>query len=392
MVIVSRALLLLGALHSATSDLRLVVGIWMAGETPLTRLLFRNKTDDFTMAPLKTNNGLLRLTNDGVKEMYELGLWLKERYVTNSPFASESIQRDETVVESSAHPAALESAEAVVEGLFCKNDCNSSHSDITYSWSPFAIYPSRMRGPDLLLDPPPFNCKEYIRAIAIENAELIRRSNSATQAWYRKIAEYLGNKEFTGQNITNGINVRQLIRQIPNTKWLSDSINGTTTLQWIQKVNKQHFLSSVNSNEKVRMIAGALLNDLISTIEDIAFSSERMLKARFLSTNNQRLLLALKYAMGIEITDVAPPGSVLIVEVHDRKDAEHTVEIYSRTRGDRVTQHKIMDCSHRCPLSRFLSNVKSMSVTQEKLHLICSSTYHAPSFVVIVGLLLHVCT
>ncbi|VDL71181.1 unnamed protein product [Nippostrongylus brasiliensis] len=241
MVIVSRALLLLGALHSATSDLRLVVGIWMAGETPLTRLLFRNKTDDFTMAPLKTNNGLLRLTNDGVKEMYELGLWLKERYVTNSPFASESIQRDE------------------------------------------------------LLDPPPFNCKEYIRAIAIENAELIRRSNSATQAWYRKIAEYLGNKEFTGQNITNGINVRQ---------------------------------------------------------------------------NNQRLLLALKYAMGIEITDVAPPGSVLIVEVHDRKDAEHTVEIYSRTRGDRVTQHKIMDCSHRCPLSRFLSNVKSMSVTQEKLHLV----------------------
>ncbi|VDL83268.1 unnamed protein product [Nippostrongylus brasiliensis] len=88
--------LLLGMLQRTGGDLRLVLGIWTAGETYRTRVLFRNQTDDYTISMLKRHT-MDRLTNDEVKEMYELGLWLRERYITNSPFVSASIQRDEVL-------------------------------------------------------------------------------------------------------------------------------------------------------------------------------------------------------------------------------------------------------------------------------------------------------
>ncbi|WKY07459.1 hypothetical protein Q1695_007144 [Nippostrongylus brasiliensis] len=182
--------LLLGMLQRTDGDLRLVLGIWTAGETYRTRVLFRNQTDDFTISMLKSKI-MHQLTNEGVKEMYELGLWLRERYITNSPFVSASIQRDETVIESSAQLAALESAEAVVEGLFC--------------------------------------------------GKFARPSSDALQALQR---HYQRRKERA---------LEPFVRLTPRAILESDIVNGTTVLQWILQNYRQYMLSLVNSKTKARL-------------------------------------------------------------------------------------------------------------------------------------------
>ncbi|WKY07465.1 hypothetical protein Q1695_007149 [Nippostrongylus brasiliensis] len=377
-------------LQRTDGDLRLVLGFWTAGETYRTRVLFRNQTDDFTISMLK-NNIMNQLTNDGVKEMYELGLWLRERYITNSPFVSASIQRDETVIESSARRAALESAEAVVEGLFCSKYCNTSSNDIARSWLPFAIQPARMSSIDWLLDPVPMCCKDYNDAIFVERKELYNRLEK--QEEYRKIVRYLGRfgdkrNKFGLPYITKAFRILELVRLTPRAILESDIVNGTTVLQWILQNYRQYMLSLVNSKTKARLTVGTLLNDLISTIDDVASSTERVLKARFLSTADARVLTALKYALGVEVSDIAPPGSALILELHDSDDGQ-AVEVYTRTSEGWITQRKMMHCGHRCPLRRFFYNVQPMALTQEDLNRACSSAHTAPSIVLIIGFLLY---
>ncbi|WKY07461.1 hypothetical protein Q1695_007146 [Nippostrongylus brasiliensis] len=153
-----RILLLYSVTRQAAGELKFVLGIWMTGKTPPAALLFRNRTDDANIPAIKAMREPARLTD--------------------------------TLTKSSSHSIALESAQAVADGLFCGEDCNLTANEIVNSWSPELIHPAERDDIDWQLYPRQPQCPRFGDAIDEENSELMKRFNDENQDWYRILARY----------------------------------------------------------------------------------------------------------------------------------------------------------------------------------------------------------
>ncbi|VDL80166.1 unnamed protein product [Nippostrongylus brasiliensis] len=384
-----RILLLFSVTRQAAGELKFVLGIWMTGETPPAALLFRNRTDDANIATIKAMREPSRLTDDGVIDMYRLGSWLRKRYITTLSFLSEANQFEETLIESSSHSTALESAQAVADGLFCGEDCNLTTNEIINSWSPVLIHPAERDDIDWLLYPRQPHCPRFNDAIDEENSELKKRFNDENQDWYRLLASYTKIANFRQYYVRNIRYMSEMIQQAPDSSWLSASINGTSAIQWLQQSYTKHVISQINSRRKSRVIAGPLLHKWLSILEHVANRPQTRVKARFYSTTHHLLILAIKYAMGIEITGPTVPGTALILEMHETLGMDPRVDVYTRTPDGEIIQHRMMDCTRGCPFHRFLHIVKQMATTPQQHHEVCNSAALPATLTLLIGLLLY---
>ncbi|PIO66474.1 ABC transporter, ATP-binding protein, partial [Teladorsagia circumcincta] len=246
------ALSVLMLLRLTLCELTFVLALWTPGERTPNRLPYPNDPNDF----VKWSRGAGLLTEVGLKRMYELGKWLRERYVIETPLLS----------------------------------------------------------------------KNY--------------------------------------------SMHEILHGQPQPVWINEAHDGITLIEWIREAHRKLTHSKFNSQTKARLTAGVLINDWIEALIGIAHHTLDTRRAIFSSVGTN-LLLAMSYAMGIADDELPGPGSLLLLELRRPNGQDRVVELFTRNSTGQLFQRRLPTCEHRCPLDKFLTELRPMRLTVEDLDMMC---------------------
>ncbi|VDO92184.1 unnamed protein product [Heligmosomoides polygyrus] len=188
---------LLMFLQPAAGELQFVVGLMYAGDIPPIRLPYPNDLNELELDIYP--RGIGRLTEVGVKRVYELGRWLRRRYVTD-------------------------------------------HQLIPPNYS----MPERLR-------PLTDTCDRFERETRFEEEEFREQFDAENVEWYERLEEDTGFSRFNSKNVETLFDVEKEIAQgLPQPAWLNQSHNGVTVLDWIRESFRKLAVFKVASEKRAR--------------------------------------------------------------------------------------------------------------------------------------------
>nr|CDJ88915.1 Histidine acid phosphatase domain containing protein [Haemonchus contortus] len=301
-------------------ELIFVLALWTTGERGLNEAPYPNDLND----PDDWSRGEGLLTEIGLKRMFELGKWLRQRYMIDTPLLSKTYSIHELVVQSASAPHTIESAQAVVAGL----------------------YPDE------------------------ENKNYYERFDKESKEWYKVLERHTGIIPVNRVAIfkLHGIH-HEITHGQPQPDWINEVHNGTTAVEWLRDAHRELAHALFNSKSKARLTAGVLLNDWIEALIGISHHTLEARRAIF-SSSGIPSMLAMRYAMGIADQEAPGYGSLLLVELHRPNGWNLFVKLYTRNSTGHLFQHKLPDCEHNCPLDRFISELRPMRLTVQDFELV----------------------
>eukprot|EP00079_Xenopus_tropicalis_P028203 XP_012823002.1 PREDICTED: testicular acid phosphatase homolog isoform X2 [Xenopus tropicalis] len=175
-------LYILTSLSQRMDNLTFVVVVFRHGD--------RAPIDTYPNDPYKEKiwpNGLQQLTQEGVRQQYELGRFLRRRY---DHFLSSTYNRQEIYVRSTDYDRTLMSAQASLAGLYPPNGSQLWHPEI--HWQPIPVHTVPV-SQDRLLKFPSKDCPRYYELMreTIQQPEYQDKVNSWKDIM-KRIANYTG--------------------------------------------------------------------------------------------------------------------------------------------------------------------------------------------------------
>ncbi|KAM5237351.1 testicular acid phosphatase [Ctenodactylus gundi] len=299
--------------------------------------------------------GLGQLTEEGVRQQLELGRFLRRRYKT---FLSSEYRREEVYIRSTDFDRTLESAQAILAGLFPEASPGSPEAD----WRPIPVHTVPV-AEDKLLRFPLRSCPRY--------HELLRESTEAAE--YQEAlegwADFLARlSNFTGLTLVGeplrkawkvlDTLICQRAHSLPLPAWASPDV--LRTLGQISALDIRAHVGPPRAAEKAQLSGGILLDAILSNFSRV----QRLglpLKMVMYSAHDSTLL-ALYGALGLYDGHTPPYAACLGFEFRSRpRDPEEdedegniTVSLFYRNDTTRPPLAlSLPGCSAPCPLERF---------------------------------------
>uniref|UniRef100_A0A7I4YQ26 Venom protein n=1 Tax=Haemonchus contortus TaxID=6289 RepID=A0A7I4YQ26_HAECO len=373
---ITTALLLMAMLQPTHCELIFVLALWTTGERGLNEAPYPNDLND----PDHWSRGEGLLTEIGLKRMLELGKWLRQRYMIDTPLLSKTYSIHELIVQSAGVPHTIESAQAVVAGLY-SDEGNGKWSNYSLgSWQPTPVFTAQPWTPDPHLLQPSYPCPAYRQLIEEENKNYYERFDEESKEWYKVLERHTGIIPVNRVAIfkLHGIH-HEIAHGQPQPDWINEVHNGTTAVEWLRDAHRELAHALFNSKSKARLTAGVLLNDWIEALIGISHHTLEAKRAIF-SSSGIPSMLAMKYAMGIADQEAPGYGSLLLVELHRPNGWNLFVKLYTRNSTGYLFQHKLPDCEHNCPLDRFITELRPMRLTVQDFELMCKSAPRSSSY------------
>ncbi|XP_074641895.1 testicular acid phosphatase homolog [Tubulanus polymorphus] len=286
-------------------------------------------------------NGLGQLTEEGVKQQYELGQFLRNRY---DLFLDRQYKRRQIYVRSTDKDRALLSAQSCLSALY-------NHSNIGIrgiNWQPVPIHTVQIEKDFLLY--PHYDCPRYkqLWKKSIEEMDL-----SQYQSFYEYVAKHAGlkQKEMDIQWLWHiaGTLMVQVSNGLTLPSWVTPDVYDT-----IIRLKDIEFQMKGHIPEMIRVTGGNLLKKMINDTEAL-FKAEldeqmKMFMYSAHDTTVSVVLRALKNFNGL----MPPYSTCVMLEAHDTGVGEPYIQIHLRNDTSRPPYHlTLQGCTPDCPLSRF---------------------------------------
>ncbi|GMS81253.1 hypothetical protein PENTCL1PPCAC_3428, partial [Pristionchus entomophagus] len=346
-------------------DLLFVAVIWRHGDRAPGDLPYPLDQNDVRAWP----RGWNQLTNKGIKQMYDLGVFLRERYMKESEHINEVFNKDEVLVISSDAERALSSAQSVMASLFPPKHEFKWKED--FDWQPIPIHSNGVGKDDPLLKPTRIKCPAYDKLNNEQSQPLFHSINESNYQLFQQLSKYTGMK-ITAANAHCLYDItREIDHGMKQPDWVTEEL--------IEKIKE--FKRAVRTNEfdtqpKARFRGGYLLGDWHRRINAISNGEKKAMKT-ILYSSHDRTLSALLSTMGVFNNQIVPYAAAVMAELH-RDDGQYFVQMWYRNETSSVhsTPYPLTlpECPFSCPLSSFNSIIAPLTVNStQQLEEMCNS-------------------
>ncbi|XP_015223628.2 lysosomal acid phosphatase-like isoform X1 [Lepisosteus oculatus] len=334
------------AIHAATGqrELKFVTLVYRHGD--------RSALRTYPSDPYQEDawpQGFGQLTQEGMKQHFELGQFLRRRY---RGFLSETYDWREIYVRSTDVDRTLMSAESNLAGMYPPK-VPIFNSNI--SWQPIPIH-TEPRATDKLLFYPKRNCPRY---------EVLRNETEDTNVYQKKTLE---NKQFF-EFVKNNTKLKDIsfrsVWKVYDTLFC-ESQHNMTLPSWVTQtvMDKLRDLSdfslkalfSVHKRvEKARLQGGVLLGQIVRNLTKAARNDSALPKKMMVYSAHDTTIAALQSALDVFNKKQPPYASCHIFELYQEgKNGTRTVAMFFRNESGRDPYPlKLSNCSQYCPLEDF---------------------------------------
>lgn len=307
--------------------------------------------------------GFGQLSQEGMKQHYVLGQFLRERY---KGFLNESYDRHEISVRSTDYDRTLMSAEANLAGLYPPSGRQVFKPDLI--WQPIPVH-TVPQSEEKLLSFPRGDCPRY---------EQLMNETEHTESFlnvtltYQDFIDLVKNK--TGLNKTNVESVWSVYDTL-----FCESRHNLTAPDWVtpEVMEKLKFLKDFGfqvtfgvhkQEEKSRLQGGVLLGEIVKNLSKMAVQDPKhKLKLMMLSAHDTTVA-ALQASLNV-FNGIQPPyASCHIFELHRDENGSATVSMFYRNDSSTdLFPLQLPGCTLDCPLEDFVRITKpSISDDRDK--------------------------
>ncbi|XP_058638174.1 lysosomal acid phosphatase [Onychostoma macrolepis] len=325
--------------------------------------------------------GFGQLSQEGMKQHFELGQFLKKRY---TGFLSEDYERHEIFVRSTDVDRTLMSAEANLAGMFPPNGSEVFNPDL--KWQPIPVH-TVPAAEEKLLSFPLDDCPRYTQLMNETEKTNIFLNMTET---YKALIEMVKNK--TGLEKTNIETIWSVYDTLfceakhgmrpPD--WVTSSV--METLKVLKNFGFQIMFGVYKRKEKCRLQGGLLLDQIIKNLSNAAALDSKQKVKMMVYSAHDTTIVALQEALNV-FNGLQPPyASCHLFELHQEENGTFSVEMFYRndTNVSEPYPVSLPGCSHRCPLQDFVNLTREV-IPQDR-NKECQIKKEATDTEVIIGL------
>ncbi|XP_025890629.1 prostatic acid phosphatase-like [Nothoprocta perdicaria] len=303
-------------------------------------------------------HGYGQLTKLGTQKQYELGQYIRRRYLN---FLSIAYKQFEIYVQSTDCDQTLMSAQACLAGLYPVTQSQIWNPKIL--WQPIPVHTVPL-SQDNLLYLPFSHCPKY--------NELLRET-FATRDFQRQLKHYRPFLKFLATHA--GYPLKKLnterIQKLSDTLQYEDIHNYTLPV-WAthgvrtKLIKLSEFLLQAEFGfhkqvQKSRLQGGILLKNILKHIIDArkSVNQQKML----MYSAHAATIAALQMALNVFNGKLPPYSACHFFELYQEKNGQYTIEMYYRNNSLRDPHPLTLPgCKFRCPLDRFTQLVSPVLV------------------------------
>ncbi|XP_043099543.1 lysosomal acid phosphatase [Puntigrus tetrazona] len=296
--------------------------------------------------------GFGQLSQEGMKQHFELGQFLKKRY---TGFLSEDYNRHEIFIRSTDVDRTLMSAEANLAGMFPPNGSEVFNPDL--KWQPIPVH-TVPADEEKLLSFPLDDCPRYTQLMNETEKNAIFLNMTET---YRAFIEMVKNK--TGLEKTNIETIWSVYdtlfceakhgKQAPD--WVTSSV--METLKVLKNFGFQIMFGVYKRKEKCRLQGGLLLDQIIKNLSNAAAMDSKQKVKMIVYSAHDTTIVALQEALNV-FNGLQPPyASCHLFELYQEENGMFSVEMFYRNNTNVFDPYPVSlpGCSQRCPLQDFVN-------------------------------------
>uniref|UniRef100_A0A914IET3 Acid phosphatase n=1 Tax=Globodera rostochiensis TaxID=31243 RepID=A0A914IET3_GLORO len=357
--------------------------IWRHGDrAPLEKAYPEDLNDENNWS-----RGWGQLTIEGMKQMEELGQFLRERYV-NANFLAGQFDKKATIIRSTDVDRALESAQSLLSGMFPPQS-DRERFDTALNWEPIAIHANRDVKNDPLLNPSGYPCARYkhLREVAVaQNDANLLEKYKALVAFVRP---HLNIPEGKLVKMIQLMKLRhitpEIIHNLPQPKWVLkkwDEYGNKTTLELIMEIRQKSWVPNFNGNEEImRLNAGFLLNEMLGRLNKASSGNGKLDANKMaLYSSHDSTLLGLLSVLNVKVPknalDLPPYAGCVIIDLYEERQTRGAknffVQLFYR-RNQSLEPLIINGCDEKCELNKFLQILEPKAIRggEDELKMLC---------------------
>ena len=307
-------------------------------------------------------NGIGHLTQKGMMVEYELGKFIKYRYV-RTKFVNSSFLHKEVYIRSSDKPRCLQSAQAQLAGLYPPKGWQVWNANI--SWQPVPVHTVPVDDDPLLR---PFT-----------KCPRIQSNDSSIGIWRgREVSDWYLKDLEKNQPLLNKINAiaqyykDNIVLNYDNLWWIQDAIRSEEaegwplSPEWPKEIRDPMFVLAdrifgdrwKGDDEMARVTGGPLLARIIDHMKNWSSPNKKDKDGLFkfnLYSGHDQSLMALACALNVSIP-IPLFGSSIMVELYQSPSIGWYVEVHFRNDKNfkNFTKLQLKGCDFQCPLDKFI--------------------------------------
>ncbi|XP_038049005.1 prostatic acid phosphatase-like isoform X2 [Patiria miniata] len=304
--------------------------------------------------------GFGQLTQEGMRQHYELGKWLRQRYVTDSRLLNSSYVRTEIHVHSTAYDRTLMSAQSNLAGLYPPQGRQMWNEQL--SWQPIPVFTKPTSENHLLVADNHLDCPR-LEELGKENEKLHVHEDyiSKNKDFFDTLAKHAG---YDVSNVTY-----QNFTRIADS-WYFEIRDGRSLPTWatqdiIDRVLPMldfSYASEVQNEEYFRLRSGTLLNEVVTHFKAVTEGTETT-KLYMYSGHDDNVAWLLR-SLNVFNNLGPPPASCVMIELYLEDDKSYTVDVLfkNNTKAEPI-KLPMPGTKGPCTLDHFFEITKDCVVT-----------------------------
>nr|XP_054774288.1 prostatic acid phosphatase-like isoform X1 [Lytechinus pictus] len=296
--------------------------------------------------------GFGQLTENGMAQHYDLGQWLRKRYVTDLKLFDGTYRPKQFYVQSTSKERTVMSAQSNLQGFF---PVASEGRESSTLWPPVPVFSTVNTGQDYLLHPTKLEgcdtASDFFQYV--ENCPPKQKYIKDNQTFFDRIQKNAGfSDDVVFRNFSTLADT--LLREKRDGRKLPDWVEDETfnrlkaTLDFAFEVE----YSNMTTDEK-RINSGVLLTEMVGNMK--AHLNQTNVDSKiFMYSAHDTTVAPFLGMFGVFNNVIPPTASCIMVELYREDDGSHTVQLLFRNDTSKPPYVlKFLDCNEVCPVENF---------------------------------------